>query len=246
MIETEQQYHITKVQADGFARTLRDLRQRVAPADGIHPRIAKAQEDAVKSQLADLESELREYESRKARGFSLDVPQSAGAAEVWKIRSGRRGEREEESLQKGIVTVRSTPYVHDRSATIPLGDLSNIQSFGEARTLVEEVHSGEPSARIRNWARYAWYFAHRMHVSALIVMPHQGEPYFSMGEVSGEYVFRKDRGEWPHVRPVKWLAIRVPDTRVEQDLRRSIHAPGTIHRVQSENAETRLRSLLTP
>ena len=38
----------------------------------MHPLIAKAQHDAVKSQLADLESELREYESLKAGAFQLD------------------------------------------------------------------------------------------------------------------------------------------------------------------------------
>ena len=246
MIETGQQYQITKAQADGFANTLRSLRQRLGPIDGIHPRIAKAQEDAVKSQLADLESELREYELLKTRELRLGGPEPVAATGVWKIRSGREGEREEESLQQGILTVRSTPYEHDRRASIPLGDLSSLQSFSEARAVVEAAHSDEPSARIRNWARYAWYFAHEMRKDALVVMPHQGETCFSVGEVSGEYVFRTERGEWPHVRPVKWLAVKIPDSSVGPDLRRSIHAPGTIHRVQSENAEARLRSLSDP
>ena len=38
----------------------------------MHPLIAKAQEDALRSQLADLESELREYESLKAGEFQID------------------------------------------------------------------------------------------------------------------------------------------------------------------------------
>jgi ribosome-binding protein aMBF1 (putative translation factor) len=38
----------------------------------VHPLIAKAQEAALTSQLADLESELREYESLKAGEFKLD------------------------------------------------------------------------------------------------------------------------------------------------------------------------------
>lgn len=59
---SERQYRITKAQAAGFAQTLGELERRGEGA-GIRPRIAKAQEDAVASQLADLEGELRTYES---------------------------------------------------------------------------------------------------------------------------------------------------------------------------------------
>ena len=41
--------------------------------DGIHPTIAQAQVDAVSSQLADLEAELREYEAVRSEGrFRMD------------------------------------------------------------------------------------------------------------------------------------------------------------------------------
>ncbi len=72
MIKNERQYRITRVQAERFSQTLRSLEGRQTEASGVHPLIAKAQQDAVKSQLADLESELREYESLKAGEFQLD------------------------------------------------------------------------------------------------------------------------------------------------------------------------------
>ena len=72
MIKNERQYRITKAQADRFSQTLRSLEQSPAGSKGVHPLIAKAQQDAVKSQLADLKSELREYESLKAGEFRLD------------------------------------------------------------------------------------------------------------------------------------------------------------------------------
>ena len=71
MIKNERQYRITKAQAARFAKALETLRQRPNP-NGLHPLIAKAQEDAISSQLADLESELREYESLKAGEFQMD------------------------------------------------------------------------------------------------------------------------------------------------------------------------------
>ena len=72
MIKNERQYRITKAQADRFSQTLDSLRQRSDETEGVHPLIAKAQEDALRSQLADLEEELREYESLKAGKFPVD------------------------------------------------------------------------------------------------------------------------------------------------------------------------------
>ena len=72
MIKNERQYRITRAQADRFSQTLDSLRQRPSDAEGVHPLIAKAQEDALRSQLADLEGELREYESLRAGKFPMD------------------------------------------------------------------------------------------------------------------------------------------------------------------------------
>ena len=71
MIKNERQYHVTKNAAEGFARTLEDLRKRPADED-IHPLIAKMQVDAVTGQLADLEAQMREYENLKAGGFQME------------------------------------------------------------------------------------------------------------------------------------------------------------------------------
>ena len=69
MIKNERQYRITKAQAHRFSKTLLSLRERPTGIEGVHPLIAKAQEDALRSQLADLWGELREYESLKAGDF---------------------------------------------------------------------------------------------------------------------------------------------------------------------------------
>lgn len=72
MIKNERQYRITKSQAERFSQTLASLRQRSGETEGVHPVIAKAREDAVRSQLADLEEQLREYESLKAGNFKIE------------------------------------------------------------------------------------------------------------------------------------------------------------------------------
>ena len=72
MIKNERQYRITKAQAQRFSQALDSLRDRLGEAQGIHPLLVKAQEDALSSQLVDLQSELREYESLKAGEFRID------------------------------------------------------------------------------------------------------------------------------------------------------------------------------
>ena len=71
MIKNERQYRITRAQAERFERSLKELRQGEEEED-LHPLIAKAREDAIRSQLSDLRSELREYEALKAGDFELD------------------------------------------------------------------------------------------------------------------------------------------------------------------------------
>jgi transcriptional regulator with XRE-family HTH domain len=61
MIRNERQYRITKSQADLFAQQLRE-RGAESKKSALHPRIQKAQHDALKSQLDELREELAEYE----------------------------------------------------------------------------------------------------------------------------------------------------------------------------------------
>ncbi|MXZ42749.1 MAG: helix-turn-helix domain-containing protein [Caldilineaceae bacterium SB0666_bin_21] len=73
MIKNERQYRITKNQADRFSRTLTNLGRQPAEDKDVHPLIVKVQEDALQSQLADLEEQLQEYEALKAGHFDLDA-----------------------------------------------------------------------------------------------------------------------------------------------------------------------------
>ena len=72
MIKNERQYRITKAQAQRFSESLRDIRLHQSSSDGLHPLILKAQEEALRSQLEELENELREYESLKAGAFKFE------------------------------------------------------------------------------------------------------------------------------------------------------------------------------
>ena len=77
MIENELQYQITKEQADRILRTVENLADFSGHSANLHPLIAKAQRDAMLSQLEDLQNELREYESGHAD--SADSPAVSAA-----------------------------------------------------------------------------------------------------------------------------------------------------------------------
>lgn len=84
MIKNERQYRITKAQADGLSRTLESLGRRT---EGVHPLIAKAQEDALKSQIEELQAELHDYESLLSGGFEPDDLQAVAHLPTMLIRA---------------------------------------------------------------------------------------------------------------------------------------------------------------
>ncbi len=72
MIKNERQYRITKAQAEKFLLALRNLRADTDDRYALHPRLRQLQEEALKSQLVDLEEELREYEDLKEGRFAFE------------------------------------------------------------------------------------------------------------------------------------------------------------------------------
>lgn len=63
MIKNERQYRIAKAQADKFAHALAQLSQHARNGVQVHPLLQKAQEDALRSQLEDLRTQLADYEA---------------------------------------------------------------------------------------------------------------------------------------------------------------------------------------
>jgi DNA-binding XRE family transcriptional regulator len=67
MISNERQYRITKTQADKFSIALQEARER----GGGDPLLDKLQQDALQSQLHDLQQELHEYETLRGGEKSI-------------------------------------------------------------------------------------------------------------------------------------------------------------------------------
>ncbi len=65
MIKNDRQYKITKTQAAKFFQALRNISKRTSVQD-VHPILAEAQREAIKSQYEELQQELKAYEELKS------------------------------------------------------------------------------------------------------------------------------------------------------------------------------------
>lgn len=66
MIKNHRQYAITKAQAERFAQALERLTSGKTTGEPVAPRLRRAEEEALRSQLADLQAELADYESLRS------------------------------------------------------------------------------------------------------------------------------------------------------------------------------------
>ena len=76
MIKNERQYRITRAQAERLSQALRNLRADIDDRYELHPRLRQLQEEALRSQLGDLEADIREYEALKEGSFAFEKLES--------------------------------------------------------------------------------------------------------------------------------------------------------------------------
>lgn len=74
MIRNARQYRITKAQAEKFKQALAEFDDRPSAHPGVHPKLIKAQREAIASQFESLQQEIKEYEElRRSRRRHLDI-----------------------------------------------------------------------------------------------------------------------------------------------------------------------------
>ena len=134
MIKNERQYRITKAQAERFSEALRGLEGETADGLGVHPLLFKAKKDAVRSQLTDLEEELREYEGLKSGDFEFgqldavaEVPRLLIRARIarglsQKSLAGRLGLKEQQIQRYEASEYASASLARIRSVAEVLGE----------------------------------------------------------------------------------------------------------------------------
>ena len=148
---------------------------------------------------------------------------------AWIIRGGQYGEREEEALDNGYLTIgfgimKSLEDVQTQEEVVDCLDLPSNQTPRQVSTRVSQV----------------WTFKDGIQTGDTVGMPRKGQSTIAVGKVTGEYTYRPERPEFSHARAVEWIDQAVPKSQLPQDLQGSMNGLRTIYRPSPPDAEQQL------
>jgi restriction system protein len=155
--------------------------------------------------------------------------------QVWLVRAGRYGEREQFALDNGCAVV-GWEEMDDMSTAVTREDLLD---------QLRKTYPEDSEKRLINYLSQLWAFTKRMNGDDIVVLPLKSKPALALGRVTGHYQYRPD---YPygarHTRPVEWIRTDVPRSAVGQDLLYSLGAFMTVCEIQRNNAVERLKAVL--
>jgi len=154
---------------------------------------------------------------------------------LWLVRAGRHGEGESLALEHNLVLAGW----EDAPA------LNQFSTRDELKAKLAEVYADEGTGTVTNWTGQLWTFAHRIQPGDLVALPLKSRAVVAIGRVEGAYEYRPDfDSRFKHVRPVKWLK-EIARTEFDQDLLYSLGAFMTVCQIQRNQAEIRVKALLS-
>lgn len=153
---------------------------------------------------------------------------------MWLVRAGRAGEREALALGHGIAI----------AGWDEVPDLADCTSRAELDVLLRATYPDQKPRTLNNWHGQMWAVRETMQAGDLVVLPLKTRPVIALGVVSGPYEYRTNLpGGAVHTRPVEWLA-QVPRRAFDVDILLSFGAFMTVCRIERNDAELRVRTLL--
>ena len=152
----------------------------------------------------------------------------------WIVRAEKDGRNEKSALEKNLITIGWSK--------IP--DLSKIVSKDELKTIYDKKYGPESKMHIANVAGQIWSFATKIVIGDLVALPLKISSGIAIGEVTGDYQFKEIESEIKHIHKVKWLKT-FPRSAFDQDILNSLGAFLTVGKVRADNAEARVRSMLS-
>ncbi len=150
---------------------------------------------------------------------------------LWLIRAGKHGEDENTALNRGLAIIGW----HE------MPDVSDIQSYEDMKQKHSEIYPDMSPKAVMNNAAQLWAFAKRIEKGDLVVLPLKTQSSIAIGEIVGDYQYLEGR----HVRKVKWIEESIPRNVFGQDLLYSFGAFMTVCQIKRNNAEERVKEILT-
>ena len=153
---------------------------------------------------------------------------------LWLVRAGKYGEREDFALKNKMVVI----------GWDDVPDLAAIKDRKELAALLAQVYLDAKPKTLMAWESQLWAFSKDIAIGELVAMPLKHRSVIALGEITGDYAYRKDHPpESRHARPVKWLK-ELPRSAFDKDLLYSLGSARTIARISRNDAEARVRKML--
>lgn len=154
---------------------------------------------------------------------------------LWLVRAGRFGEREQFAIEKNLAVI----------GWEDLPDLSKLGDRSELTDLLAYTYPDQKKRALSNWEAQLWAFSKRMQVGDLVAMPLKHRAIVKFGHVAGNYKYEPaNLIEFRHTRPVNWK-FEIPRNKIDQDLLYALGAANTVCSISRNNAENRIKALLS-
>jgi restriction system protein len=155
---------------------------------------------------------------------------------LWVVKGGRGGIREERFLSRSVIGI----------GWGELGDLSRYPDRDALRAAYRGSFPGRSESHVTTQVAQLWAFAARMEIGDIVVVPFLGRQEIAVGEIGGPYRWLRDGDpDMPHVRDVDWEVVDLPRIAFDPDLRYSFGGSVTICSVRRNDAERRVRALMS-
>ena len=148
---------------------------------------------------------------------------------AWIIRGGRYGEREEEALDNGFLTIGFGI----------IKSLDNVQTPDEVADCLD-LSGDETNPQVASRVSQVWAFKDGIETGDIVAMPRKGQPVVAIGRITGEYTYRPEHADFGHARPVVWINQAVPKSDLPQGLQGSMNGLRTIYRPSPLDAAEQL------
>lgn len=152
---------------------------------------------------------------------------------LWLVRAGKHGDQEQGAYNNKVVTIGWNE----------LPDLSNIKSEEQLGELYSKIYPEEKKMTAANRMGQIWNFINNIKKGDLVALPLKSQAAIVIGQVIGDYEYKEYAHNIKHTRRVEWLRT-IPRSEFDQDLLFSLGAFMTVCRIQRNNAEERVRTLL--
>ena len=148
---------------------------------------------------------------------------------AWVIRGGKYGEREDEALENGFLTIGFGI----------IKSLDNVQTPDQVAEYLDRSPR-DTNPQVASRVSQVWAFKDTIKTGDTVAMPRKGQSVVAVGRITGGYTYRPEQPDFSHARSVAWISQAVPKSLLPQDLQGSMNGLKTIYRPSPLDAEEHL------